>query len=90
MTKLLANPVFQNLFQNPPLLLFVTLSVGLDPPADRLRLSVQAKLHTHSKRRSYIIEKSKAFSICVAFWPMNDVFRAHISLVGQVCANGKE
>ena len=90
MAKLLASPVFQNLFQNPPLFLFVTLLVGLDPPADRPRLSIQAKLHTHSKRRAYFIEKSKALPIHLAFWPMNDVFRARISWVRRVCANAKE
>lgn len=90
MAKLLASPVFQNLFQNTPLLFFVTLLVGLDPPADTPRLSIQAKLNTHSKRWAYFIEKSKALSIRLAFWPINDAFRAHISWVSQVCANGKE
>lgn len=81
MGKLLASPVFQNLFQNPPLFLFVTLLVGLDPSADRPRLSIQAKLHSHSKRWPYFTEKSKALPIPLAFWPMHDVFRAHISWV---------
>lgn len=81
MAKLLASPVFKNLLQNPFLFLFVTLLVDLDPPADRPSLSIQTKLHTHSKRWAYFIEKSKALSICLDFWPVNDAFRAHISWV---------
>lgn len=81
MARLLASPVFQNLFQNPPVFLFVTLLVGLDPPADRTMFSIQAKLHTHSKRQAYFIEKSKGLPSCLAFWPMNDVFGAHIPWV---------
>lgn len=69
MAKLLASPLFQNLFQNPSLFLFVILLVDLDPPADRPSLLIQAKLNTHSKRQAYFIEKSKALSICLAFWP---------------------
>lgn len=49
--KVPASPVLQNLLQNPPLFLFVTPLVGLDPPTDGP--STQAKLLTRGKGQTH-------------------------------------
>lgn len=51
--KVPASPVVQNLLQNPPLFLFVTPFVGLDPPTDGPRPSTQAKLLTRGKGQTH-------------------------------------